>query len=556
MARRSSIRKAVALMIPVVIVAAVVLAWVVDTQVANGDKVPRNVTMAGDAIGGLSEPHLEGHVRDLSESYLETPVEIQSGDRTLETTVGELGAEVDQEATVDAALNVDQAPGEWFGRFLDDEITPVVLTMRNNPVARELGVLEGAERTSPTEPLIEHTELGFAVVPGEAGHGIPADTVMEQVIAGAAAGEDPITVSADAEDIPPRFTDQDAEALATEANDLTRDGITINAAGESAHVDAALLGPWITSRPGEDQLQLVLNREQVAADLPGLIPDVGDPPRAASFTVSNGRPRIVPGAPGTGCCAAGSARQVISALREGRDSVDLRLTRVRPQHDAAWAESLGIVEEISLPDESPCTSYAADGCRRSTYHDCCESRVTNINRMAELVRGYVIPPNGGQFSINEVVGERTLENGFVVAGAIENGEHVESVGGGVSQFATTAFNAAFFAGLDIPSYQFHTEHLSRYPYGRESTVSYGGPEFIIENNTPYGVLIWPEWTDTQITVRLYSTRFATGAQTGQTTSPRGTCTDVTTERTRTFVDGRTETDTFSGYYRNSGSTCG
>jgi vancomycin resistance protein YoaR len=175
--------------------------------------------------------------------------------------------------------------------------------------------------------------------------------------------------------------------------------------------------------------------------------------------------------------------------------------------------------------------------------------------MADIVQGYVIPPNGGHFSINEVVGPRTTENGFVVAGAIENGEHVESVGGGVSQFATTSFNAAFFAGLDIPNYQFHTEHLSRYPYGRESTVSYPEPEFRIVNNTPYGVLMWPTHTDTQISMHLYSTRFATGAQTGQTVDRRGSCDFVTTTRTRTYVDGHTENDTFSGYYRLSGPTC-
>jgi hypothetical protein len=553
--RRFSPRKAVALMIPILIVAAAVLTWVVDTRVANGDKVPRNVTMAGDSIGGLSEPHLEGHVSDLAESYLDTPVEIQSGDRTLETTVGDLGGQLDQEATVEAALDIEQDPSSWAGRLLDDDVAPVVLTMRNNPIARELATLEGSARTTPIEPLIQHSELGFAVVPGEAGHGIPVDVVMDQVLAGAVSGEDPITVDADAVDIPPRFTDADAEALATEANDLTRNGITINAAGESAHVEAALLGPWITSAPGENALRLVLDREQVAEDLPGLLPNVGDPPRAASFTVVNGQPRIVSGAPGTGCCAAGSARQVIAALQQGRDSVDLRLTRIRPAHDAQWAASMGIVEEISLPDESPCEAYAADGCRSSTHHDCCESRVTNIHRMADIVRGYVIPPNGGHFSINEVVGQRTLENGFVLAGAIENGEHVESVGGGVSQFATTSFNAAFFAGLDIPSYQFHTEHLSRYPYGRESTVSYGGPEFVIENNTPYGVLMWPTYTDTSITMHLYSTRYATGAQTGQTTGTNGSCTTVTTTRTRTFVDGHTEQDQFSGYYRNSGTHC-
>ena len=462
---------------------------------------------------------------------------------------------MDQEATAAAALDIEQDPRAWIDRLFEDEIAPVVVTMRTNPVTRELATLEGSERTNPVEPQIQHTNLGFAVVPGEDGHGVPEEPVIDQVISGAATGEEPITVDADAEEIAPRFTDEDAQALATEANDLTRDGITVNAAGESAHVEAALLGPWITSRPGEQQLQLVLDRQQVAEDLPGLLPEVGDPPAAASFTVVNGTPRIVPGHPGTGCCAAGSARHVIRALRNGRDSVDLRLTRVRPERDAEWAESLGIVEEISLPDVEPCYSYSAEGCRSSTHHDCCESRVTNIHRMADIVRGYIIPPNGGVFDLNEVVGPRTIENGFVLAGAIENGEHVESVGGGVSQFATTSFNAAFFAGLDIPDYQFHTEHLSRYPFGRESTVSYGGPEFRIVNNTPYGVLMWPTYTETSITMHLYSTRFATGAQTGQSTGTNGSCTTVTTTRTRTFVDGHTENDQFSGYYRNSGPTC-
>jgi hypothetical protein len=49
---------------------------------------------------------------------------------------------------------------------------------------------------------------------------------------------------------------------------------------------------------------------------------------------------------------------------------------------------------------------------------------------------------------------------------------------------------------------------------------------------------------------LYSTRWATGEQTGQRESPAGACTRVTTERTRTFVsDGHTEVDTVHAVYR-------
>jgi vancomycin resistance protein YoaR len=551
---RMTPRKAVALMIPLLIVAVLALPWVVDTRV-HADQVPRNVVLDNRAIGGFGREDLEARVHNLAGYYGETPVEIRVGDETLETTVGELGAEVDEAATVEAALDIEQDPRSWIERLREDEVAPVVLTMEQRPVIRELEALEGSDRASPIEPLIQHSGFGFAVVPGVAGNGIPADSIIPQVIAGAAAGDEPIVVDTESEEIPPRFTDDEARALAEEANELTGNGITVSADGESAFVEPEELGPWITSRAGENRLRLVIDREQITEDLPGLLPDVGQPPRAASFTVRNNRPFIVPGAPGTGCCAVGSTRRLVEALQNGEDSVELRLTTIRPIRDAAWAESLGIVEEISLPDVEPCYSYAAEGCRRSTHHSCCESRVTNIHRMADIVRGYVIPPNGGHFSINEVVGPRTVENGFVLAGAIENGQHVESVGGGVSQFATTTFNAAFFAGLDIPNYQFHTEHLSRYPFGRESTVSYPEPEFRIVNNTPYGVLVWPEYTDTSITVRLYSTRFATGAQTGQTTGTNGSCTTVNTTRTRTYVDGHTETDSFSGYYRNAGPTC-
>ncbi len=552
--RRVSLRKAIAIVIPLVLVAVIVVPWVVDGRV-HSDKVPRNVQLDGRAIGGFDEADLEARVHNLAGYYPDTPVEIRSGDRTLETTVDQLGGEVDQEATVDAALAIEQGPVAWAQRLLEDEVAPVVLTMRTNPAITALQEIEGSARSSPIEPLIQHSGFGFAVVPGEAGHGIPASEVIDEVIAGAAAGEEPIVVDADSAEIPPRFTDEEAEALAEEANTLTEDGITITAGGESAEVAPETLGAWVTSRAGENRLRLVLDREQVGDDLPSLLPNVGETPRAASFNVVGGRPIVVAGRPGTGCCAPGSARRVIRALQEGRQEVALELTRIVPEHDVEWARSLGIVEEISLPDQEPCTSYDASGCRMSTHHDCCESRVQNIQRMADLVRGYVIEPNGGYFSINEHVGPRTVENGFVEAGAIENGEHTTAVGGGVSQFATTTFNAAFFAGLDIPNYQMHTEHLSRYPFGRESTVSYPEPEFRIVNNTPYGVLMWPTYTDTSITVHLYSTRFVTGAQTGQTTGTNGSCTTVTTTRTRTYVDGHTENDTFSGYYRNGGSTC-
>ena len=64
----------------------------------------------------------------------------------------------------------------------------------------------------------------------------------------------------------------------------------------------------------------------------------------------------------------------------------------------------------------------------------------------------------------------------------------------------------------------------------------------IRNDTDHGIVIWPTYTGTSITVDLWSTRTAVGEQTAQSKSSG--CGPVTTERTRTFTDGRVETDTF------------
>ena len=132
----------------------------------------------------------------------------------------------------------------------------------------------------------------------------------------------------------------------------------------------------------------------------------------------------------------------------------------------------------------------------------------------------------------------------------------QDVGGGVSQFATTLFNAALFAGLDFGEYQSHSLYISRYPRGHEATISYPHPDLQVVNNTPYGVMIWPEYTDTSITVRLYSTRHI-DVQLGEPTpAPAGRCTRWTTPRTRTYPDGRVEHDTVHATYRpGEGISC-
>ena len=148
----------------------------------------------------------------------------------------------------------------------------------------------------------------------------------------------------------------------------------------------------------------------------------------------------------------------------------------------------------------------------TTYYPYAEYRNTNIGRAAELVNGTVLKP-GETFSLNDTVGERTRENGFTEGFIISDGIFKEDLGGGVSQMATTTFNAMFFAGLKDVEHKPHSFYIDRYPEGREATVAWGAVDLRFQNDTPYGVLIsahvTPSTPSSQgvVTVSMYSTKY-------------------------------------------------
>ena len=96
---------------------------------------------------------------------------------------------------------------------------------------------------------------------------------------------------------------------------------------------------------------------------------------------------------------------------------------------------------------------------------------------------------GGTFSLNEAIGERTEERGFRPAPVIIGNEYAEEVGGGTSQVATTAFNAAWEAGLRISERHPHSLYISRYQLGRDATVYWPSLDLKFANDTSAWVLV-------------------------------------------------------------------
>ena len=143
----------------------------------------------------------------------------------------------------------------------------------------------------------------------------------------------------------------------------------------------------------------------------------------------------------------------------------------------------------------------------------------NIKRAAEVINGMIVKP-GETFSLNGATEPRDAAHGYVEAGIISDGHASRGVGGGVSQVATTLYNAAYFAGMTDVTHKPHSFYISRYPPGREATVFEGAIDLKFSNDSPTGVIIQTAWTPTSLTVRLYGTkRYDVTSATGPRTNP-------------------------------------
>lgn len=535
--RRSAI---VAVLIPLVLVAALVAAWAIDTRDDDG-VVGRNVEVAGIDLEGMDRAEVEAVAAGLSEDVAAREVVVSTGEQLLPTTAGALGASVDAQQLADEALEargggpILTRPIRWVRGFVEPVELESAFVVDDQAAAAEL-VRLSEELPATVEPSLVLAPGQVRAVPGTDGRTLDAPEIVADVVAElprVLAQDPPHVVAVEPVVVPPTVELAALQAVADDANTTATGPIDIVVEDHRVTVDTEQLRSWIrlddtVPVPGWD-----FDPAEVLGALRPQFTDLGPEDQRARFDVVDGTPVIIPAVATVVCCAEDSPDRIESALRAGQPEVRLDTTVDPNDPGTAELEALGIVEEVA--------SF-------TTHHACCENRVQNIHRFADLVRGAIIPP-GGTLSLNEVVGQRTEAKGFLPAGAIADGVLEAQVGGGVSQFSTTFFNAAFFAGLDWLEYQAHSLYFSRYPRGREATISWPKPDQVVQNNTPYGILVWPTYTDTSITVTLYSTKNVEVEELGQTETAQGACTRVTTGRRRTWADGRTEDDSVFAVYR-------
>ncbi|MCW2615811.1 MAG: hypothetical protein JWN08_2805 [Frankiales bacterium] len=506
------------------------------TAALAGDEVPDGTRVAGVDLGGLSRAQAVWKLeQDLDVS---APVRLEADGEQLVVDPDDAGLSVDAAATVADALSVGP-----IGRLrslvgserevdavtaVDEAALSVSLTALKEEFDRE--EREGAVRfTAEPVPVPALPVTGRELEVEDA-----VDAVRQ-----AWPSTSPIEVPVDVTEV--ETTAEDVErALREVAVPALSAPVLVSAPGGTVDVEPIDIAKALRIEADDDgELTPRFDEAVLHERLRDRLDAVGQPPVDATFRIEDGKPVLVPSKDGTSISPADLASAVLGAITEPAPrAATAELSPATARITTAKAKTLGIVEEIG--------SYTSN-------HPCCRPRVENIHRIADIVNGQIVLP-GEQFDLNGFVGPRDRARGFVEAPQILEGEFVDRVGGGVSQFATALWNAVFFSGLKDITHSAHSYYISRYPPGREATVSFPKPDLIFENDTPHGVLITTAYTGTSITVTFWGTKRydEVRAETGPRTRlrdfstqyvQRDDCTATQGEEgfdivvTRVFVDG-------------------
>ena len=139
----------------------------------------------------------------------------------------------------------------------------------------------------------------------------------------------------------------------------------------------------------------------------------------------------------------------------------------------------------------------------STKYDASnKNRSGNLKIAADKINGTVLMPDE-EFSFNEVVGKRTIEDGYTNAKIYENGKVVDGLAGGICQISSTLYNVVLDANLEITQRRNHSYTTSYVPAGRDATVVYGVQDFKFRNTRKYPIKFEANVSNGIVEFRIY-----------------------------------------------------
>ncbi len=466
--------------------------------VFTSDRVPRGTSVGGVTIGGLQPAAARAKLAEGLEQQRTAPIRVTAFGESRRIDPRKAGLDVD------LAASVEQAGGgrSWDPARMWDVLTggtawePVV-TVDDQALERAVDRVAEGLGTEPRDGAVVFRGGEAVARPPRTGEQVDRKAAGSLVREAYLADRGPVTLPTQV--VEPDITKADVSAaMDTFANPAVAAPVEVAFGEQRVTLQPEDYAPALSMVAVDGGLEPRVDRRVVLRRVEAQLQDTARRPVDATVRLVGGRPKVIPAKTGLTFDEDELVDGFLTVVADPADGRTLRVgTKVRqPEVTTADARKLGIKEQVS---------------EFTTYYPHADYRNVNLGRAAQLVNGTLLEP-GEEFSLNDIVGERTEENGFTEGFIISDGVFKEDFGGGVSQVATTTFNAMFFAGLKDLEHKPHSFYIDRYPVGREATVAWPYVDLRFENDTPYGVLVQafidpstPSSTGA-MTVRMWSTK--------------------------------------------------
>ena len=442
-------------------------------QLADGTQV------AGVEVGGLTQRQAVSSLEQRFEEVSGKPVAFTAGEATFSFAANQLGVRPDWSAAAAAAGRAGDGFGPIRGfrrlqtRFFGAEVTPRVAVSN---AALEFALERIARQVDRAAESAEVVRRGLRIeiVPERFGQRLDREAAAEVVVRTLGSldrSESPIP-------LPVAIASSSVTvAMLTPAARRARVALSgpvvLRGAGRSWRLPRWRIAELL-SLPRDGASRLAIAGPLADTYFGALARRVDKPPRDAGFAVSGEKIEVMPARDGTVLDMPQTARALLRAATRPTNRVAaLSVSPARPERTTGEALAMGIDHRMA--------TY-------KTYNSGTADRITNLRLGVQELDDTLVAP-GGTFSLNEAIGERTIERGFRPAPVIIGTKFAEEVGGGTSQVATTVFNAAWEAGVRINDRNPHSLYISRYQLGRDATVYWPSLDLKFVNDTKRWVLV-------------------------------------------------------------------
>lgn len=473
------------------VVAVLAAVYLVDLLMTSGT-IERNTSVAGVAVGGLTPEQAAAALTEQALPEYSAPVVVDVHGVATQIDPTQAGLSTDVAATVQGLGTRSANPFVRLSSFFTSTEQPLTDGVDETALTAVVQGIATSTDLAPVEGSVAIDNGQVVTVQPVIGRSLDVAGSVESIsgawISGGPGGLGGLVLPVSA--APVRASVEGTERAAAQAATIVSAPLTLTGGGATVEVGAVELGAATTiTADSADGFVVAVDPAAVLDAVRPAVEATQSAPVDAKVVIRDGAPVVEPSAPGRALDAAATEAAVAAAVTTPNRTVELAYQLSDPAFTTEQANALGIKEVIG---EFTTGGFAA-------------ASGENIRVVAEKVNGALVMP-GATFGLNEFTGPRGTEQGYVPAAIIQEGALSTAVGGGISQFATTTYNAAYFAGMGDVTHTPHSFYISRYPAGREATVFDGEIELAFSNDYDTGVLIETIWTPSDITVRLWGTK--------------------------------------------------